>query len=131
MKVRFKAGIQGFAMNETITGASADEVVVNLRNKVAKKIPKIPFTSKDDKIRDGVSVDGMIGRVLAPNVAGLSAHSGLQCRGAGDACITITGGRLNEQLAPYIGKRRRFQACYHSVVETSVYREKLQELCCF
>ena len=58
MRIRFRASIQGMKFNEEIEGKDADEVVVNLRNAVAGKVPHIPFTKKDDKIREQLDVDG-------------------------------------------------------------------------
>ena len=58
MKVHFKTKFAGFTIDKIIQGDSPDAVVTELRNQVAKDIPHIPFTKKDDKYRERLDVDG-------------------------------------------------------------------------
>jgi len=58
MKVHFQTKIAGFRVDELIEAESPDAVVTELRNQVARDIPHIPLTKKDDKYREELDVDG-------------------------------------------------------------------------
>lgn len=57
MKIHFKTKIAGFTVDEIVEGESPEAVVAELRNQVAKDIPHIPFTKKDDEYREELDVD--------------------------------------------------------------------------
>jgi hypothetical protein len=54
--VRFR--IDGFLIGETIEGKTPDIIIQKLRDAIASKIPHIPFTKKDDHLRESLDVDG-------------------------------------------------------------------------
>lgn len=58
MKVRFRFEAQGVKVDETIEAGGPEAVLVELRNRIARKIPRIPFTRKDDRLREELDVDG-------------------------------------------------------------------------
>lgn len=58
MKVRLRGELEGMRIDETVEGRTPEAVVIALRDRVAKRIPHIPFTRKDDQMREQLDVDG-------------------------------------------------------------------------